>query len=81
MSGNYADYLFARPSFLRGMASVLDIGGLLVEFNRSLTEEQADRVAMQADWEAVGKDLRDAAKQFEREAGINLDEAKQAAAA
>ena len=66
MSG-LSDFLFARSSFLRGVASVLDIGGTLTEFNQSLTPEQADEIAMRMDWEAVGHDLRSAMAQVERE--------------
>jgi hypothetical protein len=66
MSG-LSDFLFARQSFLRGVASVLDSGGTLTEFNQSLTPEQADAAAMRMDWEAVGHDLRGAMAQFERE--------------
>jgi len=59
---------FARPSFLRGVASVLDLGGVLTEFNQVPTPQQADEMAMRMDWEALGRDLRLAMAQFEREA-------------
>lgn len=55
-----SSHLFARPSFLGGMASVLDIGGTLVEYNAALTPEQADAMALASDWAAVGGDLRTA---------------------
>ncbi len=56
----FTDFLYARPSFLEGVARVLDVGGGLTEFNKSLTIEEADLRAIAADWGAVGQDLRDA---------------------
>ena len=53
-----SDFLFAMPSFLRGAASVLDIGGTLTEYNVSRTPEEADAKALRADWQMVGQDLR-----------------------
>lgn len=54
---DYTMILYARPSFLEGMARVLDFGGTLNEYNSSLSEEQADCLALNADWMAVGQDL------------------------
>jgi hypothetical protein len=51
------DYLFAKPSFLGGMASVLDLGSTLTEYNVSPTPEQADAIAIYNDWKAVGNDI------------------------
>jgi len=65
-----SDFLFAQPSFLSGMASVLDLGGTLLEFNESLTPEQADHAAMMLDWRAIGEDMRRAMQQFAAESGI-----------
>ncbi len=56
-----ADFLFARQSFLGGVARILDLGGTLVEFNQSLTPQQADELALRADFRTVGVDLRHAA--------------------
>ena len=55
-----SDLLFARPSFLEGMARILDMGGTLTEFNRSPDGEAADSLAIASDWYAVGQDLRNA---------------------
>ena len=55
------DFLFARPSFIGGMARTLDLGGAFDAYNVSLTEQIADARAMLADWAAVGNDIRDAA--------------------
>lgn len=56
--------LFARPSFLEGAARVIDFGDTLTEFNTSLSPQQADYLALQSDWCAVGDDLREAVRQF-----------------
>ncbi|MCL4543769.1 MAG: hypothetical protein M1118_04080 [Chloroflexi bacterium] len=58
--GRFSDVLYARPSFLGGMASVLDLGGTLVSYNDSATAEEADRRALYADWCQIGEDLRQA---------------------
>jgi len=50
-------FLCARPSFVEGVARILDFGGALNEYNRSLTPEQADYLALHADWRLIGMDL------------------------
>lgn len=57
MHTDYSTVLFARPSFLEGVARVMDLGDTLTEFNQSLSPEQADAVALEMDWRAVGQDL------------------------
>lgn len=54
---NRTDFLFAIPSFISGMASVLDLGATLVQYNESFTPAEADFKAMQADWGVVGMDI------------------------
>jgi hypothetical protein len=61
-----AGFLFAAPSFLGGMASVLDMGGTLVTYNISETPEEADSRALASDWAAVGDDLKEACHHFEQ---------------
>lgn len=51
-------FLFARPSFVGGTASILDFGNTLFVYNDSPTPEIADYVAMRNDWVIVGDDLR-----------------------
>jgi hypothetical protein len=51
------DYLFTHPSFIGGMARGLDLGDTLTEFNRSISTEEADMIAIKSDWMAVGKDI------------------------
>ena len=50
-------FLCARPSFVEGASRILDFGGTLNEYNRSLTPEQADYLALRADWRLIGMDL------------------------
>lgn len=59
---SYSDILFSEPSFLEGIARVLDLGNTLTEYNNSLTPEQADYIAAAADWTTVGNDLHAAMK-------------------
>lgn len=58
--GKYSDFLFAQPSFVEGMARILDFGDSLTEFNRS---SRPDTIAIRADWRAVYNDL---AKAFDK---------------
>ena len=62
------DFLYARPNFLGGMASAMDLGGTLVsEYNRSRTPNSADLQALKSDWAIVGMDLDDALRRFSEE--------------
>lgn len=58
--GTFTDLLFARPSFLEGVARLLDFGSTLNEYNGSDTPEDADLAALRSDWEALGQDYRSA---------------------
>ena len=60
------DYLFATPSFLSGMASVLDIGSTLTHYNTSDSPEEADARAIASDWAMVGQDIRSAISAYEK---------------
>lgn len=55
-----AGRLFARPSFIEGYGRVVDLGTTLNEYNRSRTEEEADREAILSDWFAVGDSIYNA---------------------
>jgi hypothetical protein len=57
-----SDFLFVAPSFLRGLETVLDIGGTAEagNYNISRTPAEADARAMAADWVVVGQDIDDA---------------------
>lgn len=65
---SFDDYFFVSPTFLRGAARVLDIGGHLDKsaYLISSNEEEADVRALASDWRVVGKDLRQAFSQLER---------------
>ena len=60
-----SDFLFARPSFLEGIARTLDMHATLQDYNRSVSTEQADAWALFKDFEAVGKDIRRAMESLE----------------
>lgn len=57
-------YLFAVPSFSRGMAHTLDLGGNLLVYNESHTPLEADTKAIRNDWKAIGKDLMSGILQY-----------------
>ncbi len=40
------------------MARVLDLGNTLTEYNKSLSPDEADVLALRADFRAVGRDMR-----------------------
>jgi hypothetical protein len=61
------NFLFADPSFLSGLGSVLDLGGTLVEFNQSRSGQEADARALASDWAVAGKDVRAAMRLCEQE--------------
>jgi hypothetical protein len=54
----FSSILFARPSFAEGASRILDFGNLLNEYNHSLSADQADELAIRADWLAIGEDFR-----------------------
>jgi len=61
------DFLFAMPSFVGGMASVLDLGATLTVYNECRTGEEADARAMACDWRVVGEDIRLALDRLRKE--------------
>ncbi len=65
----FTDYLFARPSFWSGVASVFDLFGRLDQnsYNYSRTEEEADRRGLYTDYYTVGQDFWKALRMFESE--------------
>ena len=52
-----SDFLFARPSYLTGVARILDLGGQFDAYNVSRTPAEADVRAIMSDWAMVGLDL------------------------
>ena len=65
--GIRSDFLVARPSFLTGMARLLDLWGAFDEYNVSPDGRAADALALRADWAVIGQDLRTAIERFRRE--------------
>jgi hypothetical protein len=63
----YSSFLFARPSFAEGAARIVDLGNTLNIYNASRTDEEADALAMHADWAAVGEYVKIAMSAFEAE--------------
>lgn len=57
-----SNFLFASPSFLEGVARILDFGATLNNYNYSQSDEEADTIALWMDWAMVGNDLRSAMK-------------------
>lgn len=53
-----SDFLFARPSFLEGLARIFDFSGSLNEYNQSRTPAEADYIALKMDCRAVGLDIQ-----------------------
>lgn len=72
---DFSMILFARPSFLEGMGRIFDFADVFQEYNRSLTPQQADRVALFADWGAVATDIGTAVQQYQ-EGGLRVEETK-----
>lgn len=54
------DFLFARPSFLAGVARLLDLDAQIDVYNQSPTTSEADARAIYSDWRMVGEDLHTA---------------------
>ncbi len=59
--------LFANPSFIEGMARIMDLGATLEEYNESKTGDEADYFALRNDWKAIGKDYIKAIEIVEQE--------------
>ena len=57
-------YLFAQPSFLTGVARLVDPFGTLDAYNTFPTEDMADFYALYSDWLAVGDEIRDAVERY-----------------
>ena len=51
------DFLFATPTFTRGMGRAIDFWGTSDLYNVSRSPETADALAMWSDWKDVGSDL------------------------
>jgi len=65
--GQDTGFLFAAPDFLQGLASSLDLGGTLVEYNVSSSPLHADVRALASDWAITGKDIQTATENLVEE--------------
>jgi len=61
-----SDFLVAQPSFVSGVARLLDWYGFYDAYNTSRTAGEADYRALLSDWCIVGQDIQDAMTAFER---------------
>jgi hypothetical protein len=62
MGNNSYTYILLKrkPSFLEGMASLLDFSTPQEKYNYSKTDTEADCRAIRADWMAIGGDMNEA---------------------
>ena len=58
--------LFAIPNFVSGLASIMDLGTRLIQYNDSNSPEAADIKAIKSDWKAVGIDILAGVREWER---------------
>jgi hypothetical protein len=58
--------LFAEPSFMEGMARIVDIGATMQLYNTSENQDSTDAEALINDWRAIGCDLRNSMKTYEQ---------------
>jgi len=68
----YSFQLFATPTFFSGMARTLDLGAVLDDYDGILTSEQADQLALSADWLAVSEDMWSALAEYESQIGEEI---------
>ena len=61
------DFLFAQPSFLTGIARLVDICGLMDDYHPRRTEQEADARGLYSDWRITGEDLLRALQTAEEE--------------
>lgn len=59
---NRTDFLFADNSFLIGMSQAIDLGATRKNrtYNFSVSSEEADQKALQADWYVIGQNMKEA---------------------
>ena len=64
MSRYTSTFLFADPSLVYGLASLLDFEGTFPTYNYSRNRPEADAKALYYDWLTVGQALNDAMSKF-----------------
>lgn len=63
---NNSLFIANRPSFLEGMGRLFDYAGAYNQYNHSASPEEADTIAMEADWTAIADELREAFGRFDQ---------------
>jgi hypothetical protein len=63
-------FLFANPSLLYGVASLLDFEGTFTTYNYSRNRPEADARALYYDWRTVGEALNEAMSKFSTETQV-----------
>ncbi len=63
---DFSNFLFARPSFVEGIARLIDVGGSLNVYNTSPDGVTADTRALDADWRAVGDCVKESILRYAR---------------
>jgi hypothetical protein len=63
---------FAKPSFIEGMARVLDLGSTMRIYNESPSPNQADIDAIRHDWQVVGEDIENSINIYEQRQPTNI---------
>ena len=58
-----SDFLFAKQSFIRGVASIGNINGNIL-FSNSDSSAEADSRAIASDWLMTGKDIKGAINEY-----------------
>ena len=66
-----SNFLFAMPSFLLGVGSVLNVSGNYYTFNYSKSDSEADTRAIESDWGMVGEDIKFGLQKTEHEINGN----------
>ncbi|WP_394204608.1 hypothetical protein [Lactococcus chungangensis] len=62
------DFLITRPSVLRGISKIIDLGAVSShKYNSSKNSEEADYRALKNDWLMTGKDMKDSLNEFKKE--------------
>jgi hypothetical protein len=64
-------FLFANPSFINGVARLLDFQGSYTTYNMSRNRQEADVRALYADWLSVGHALGDAIAELAINQGVS----------
>ena len=58
--------LFARPSFISGIAQIFDFSGSMLHYNRDQSGAEADYHALNSDWKMVGRDIQTALEGYDK---------------